>query len=284
MLLILSLGLTFIILIFIIFYLLKIFKNKNNKSDNKNIKKDLEDFKKVYQNQSNKKVRIEDVGVVETFNRFPFLSEFNEVFKKFPSETLINSLKHTQKSFYEYWANKEFDFFVIFEKLSKEKLVIFGSESLIKIYNEFCISIFNLYKETFINSVIPATISKFENEVYKLMNPEFLNDFVDSKFLEFCEGIDNIISTIEKEMYLGKNGRQKTEQQNFDDREKEEKLSKAYRVLEVSPLETDDKIRKSYLRLAKIYHPDKNDKDYAKQKMSEINDAYDTVVNDRKKN
>ncbi|QHX36464.1 J domain-containing protein [Spiroplasma sp. BIUS-1] len=281
--LILGISITFIIFIFVLFYLLKIFKNKGKKNDNRNIKQDLSDFKKLFQNQSNKRVFINELQITENFNTFPFISDFKNIKEKYPSDSLISSLKHTQNSFYDYWANKEFDFFVIFEKLSKEKFITLSSENLIKVYNEFSISIFNLYKDIFISNVIPSIISKFENKSYKLITPDRINDFVDEQFIDFCKGIDKIIMTIETEFYQNKSDNSGNENSNFVKKQSDEKLSRAYRILEVSPFETDEKIKKAYLKLAKIYHPDRNNKEYAKEKMAEINDAYDTVLKDRKK-
>ena len=53
-----------------------------------------------------------------------------------------------------------------------------------------------------------------------------------------------------------------------------------YRVLGVSPGASDDEIKQAYRRLAKKYHPDVNHgSPEAEQKMKEINEAYDMIVN-----
>ena len=53
-----------------------------------------------------------------------------------------------------------------------------------------------------------------------------------------------------------------------------------YRVLGVSPTATDEEVKKAYRTLAKKYHPDVNHgSKEAEQKMKEINEAYDMIVN-----
>ncbi len=59
-----------------------------------------------------------------------------------------------------------------------------------------------------------------------------------------------------------------------------------YSVLGVSRSATDDEIKSAYRKLAKKYHPDNYQNsplaDMASEKMKEINEAYDTVVHQRK--
>lgn len=59
-----------------------------------------------------------------------------------------------------------------------------------------------------------------------------------------------------------------------------------YKVLGVSPSASDDEIKKAYRELARKYHPDNyvNNPlaDLAKEKMQEINEAYDMVTKQRK--
>lgn len=63
-------------------------------------------------------------------------------------------------------------------------------------------------------------------------------------------------------------------------------MTDPYKVLGVDPKASDDEIKKAYRELAKKYHPDNyvNNplKDLADEKMKEINEAYDKIVNDRK--
>ncbi|MGN1031332.1 MAG: DnaJ domain-containing protein [Butyricicoccaceae bacterium] len=59
-----------------------------------------------------------------------------------------------------------------------------------------------------------------------------------------------------------------------------------YKVLGVSPSATDEEIKKAYRDLARKYHPDNyvNNPlaDLAKEKMQEINEAYDMITKQRK--
>ena len=64
-------------------------------------------------------------------------------------------------------------------------------------------------------------------------------------------------------------------------------MTDPYKVLNVSEDATDAQIKEAYRELAKKYHPDNYAgspiADLASEKMKEINEAYDTIVNDRKR-
>ncbi len=64
-------------------------------------------------------------------------------------------------------------------------------------------------------------------------------------------------------------------------------MSDPYKILGVSPSATDEEIKVAYRELAKKYHPDNYSgspiADLAGEKMKEINEAYDTVVSERKR-
>ena len=63
-------------------------------------------------------------------------------------------------------------------------------------------------------------------------------------------------------------------------------MNDPYKVLDISPSATDDEVKTAYRELAKKYHPDNYAAsplaDLAKEKMQEINEAYDTVMNIRR--
>lgn len=64
-------------------------------------------------------------------------------------------------------------------------------------------------------------------------------------------------------------------------------MSDPYKILGVSPSATDEEIKTAYRELAKKYHPDNYSgspiADLAGEKMKEINEAYDAVVAERKR-
>ena len=60
-------------------------------------------------------------------------------------------------------------------------------------------------------------------------------------------------------------------------------MNDPYQVLGVSPSASDDEVKAAYRRLAKQYHPDRNNgSPEAEKKMMQINDAYAQIVEMRK--
>ena len=59
-----------------------------------------------------------------------------------------------------------------------------------------------------------------------------------------------------------------------------------YKVLDISPSATDDEVKSAYRELARKYHPDNyvNNPlaDLAQEKMQQINEAYDTIMKERR--
>lgn len=64
-------------------------------------------------------------------------------------------------------------------------------------------------------------------------------------------------------------------------------MSDPYKVLEISPNATDDQVKEAYRKMAKKYHPDNYAgspiANLANEKMKEVNEAYDQIMNDRKR-
>lgn len=65
-------------------------------------------------------------------------------------------------------------------------------------------------------------------------------------------------------------------------------MNDAYSILGVNRNSTDEEVKNAYRELAKKYHPDQFTdnplSDLAAEKMKELNEAYDTIMNERKAN
>ena len=64
-------------------------------------------------------------------------------------------------------------------------------------------------------------------------------------------------------------------------------MTDPYKILEISPSATDDEVKEAYRKMAKKYHPDNYAgsplADLANEKMKEVNEAYDQILNERKR-
>ena len=58
-------------------------------------------------------------------------------------------------------------------------------------------------------------------------------------------------------------------------------MTDPYKVLGISHGASADEVKKAYRALAKKYHPDVNPSKEAEDRMKEINEAYDMIVNNK---
>ena len=63
-------------------------------------------------------------------------------------------------------------------------------------------------------------------------------------------------------------------------------MTNPYDVLGVNPSASDEEVKSAYRSLAKKYHPDNYSesplKEVAEEKMAEVNQAFDTIMNERR--
>jgi hypothetical protein len=65
---------------------------------------------------------------------------------------------------------------------------------------------------------------------------------------------------------------------SFYNKPKSTKVRTDYEILEISPTATQEEIRKAYIKLAKIWHPDKSRDPSTKSKFQEIDTAYRNIM------
>lgn len=267
---------------------------KSRRERGRKIKDTYNNFFVSYSQKGDKKIIIEGTDTYENFNIFPFFSEFLETHKKYDNSELINILKKNQQEFFDVYQEQERDFYSSLDHLT-QLYGLLQPEFTIKYYEKIVNESFVSFKKSFINGLYLDAVKHRENISNWIPNKGYIKTFK--------REITNIIKvhTGSLIMFIDDEIRKATQQaQNnsgfrdrmydYDEQNNQwnngnsnvfvdTKLQKSYKLLGVVESCTDDELKKSYRKLAKTYHPDRNP--HGKEKMSEINEAYDYIRDKR---
>ncbi|AKU80131.1 J domain-containing protein [Spiroplasma turonicum] len=262
-----------------------------NKLNKKSLNSKLKTFKKEF--IRNKTFNVIDLNLTENINKYPFLSNFNNIKKQVNIIDLVQELIKKQEVYYNYWTNIEYDLFSYLEVLSYENGIKIPDNDFIEIYKQFAEQSFTIYKKYYLQSVIPLIIFNFQN--FDTIDIKFKdNDSkIDKYFIMFCEDLIEMNKIIKESISYSKYIKDESTSNSYNNYnnnyrninidEEQEKLINAYKVLGSKPSDDNQTIKKNYRKLAKEYHPDRNKSSNAKRKMAEINNAYDLIMQFRNK-
>ncbi|ASP28599.1 hypothetical protein SCORR_v1c08270 [Spiroplasma corruscae] len=281
-----------VITILIILAILFIFINYKKQ----NLQKKLKVYKKTWKNNSERIIKLDRLKISEKIDFFPFKSKFSNTKRYIKNSYIISDLLKKQEAFYKYWTNCEYNLFSFLEVVCFDYKIKISDDEFINIYKNFCNKSYDIYISFFIMKLLPLLIDNYKK--YDICDPLFkdIDVHTDKLFVDFCESLKILIEEVKKDFDYRKYKNVDTNykssfEENFKKqyykqelKNEQEELSKAYKILGVKPTDDFSLIKKTYLKLAKVYHPDKNKSDNAKKKMAEINNAFDIISSFREKN
>ncbi|QEH61586.1 hypothetical protein SCHIN_v1c03890 [Spiroplasma chinense] len=220
-------------------------------------------FRKIFVSKLDKIIKINGQNYAETFNIFPFMSNFSETYKHFKSKGLVSFLKRVEYSFLKEYKIVEEQFFDFNYEVSKE-LGLFNT-NIVKNYNKFVSRVFESYRRTFISEVIPLIIAKYEKKSYGIVQYEMADSFIDKEYNIFIENLDIILNaTLHAVATQTDDWETDFDFRNYKKVDFKESLKplrndllEAYKILGVTPSDSDASIKRNYRRLSKQYHPDR---------------------------
>ncbi|ATZ18120.1 J domain-containing protein [Mesoplasma melaleucae] len=267
------------------------FKRNRIESTDDQVKRNeelLSTNRKVWMRNTKRTVLIEKYNYFESFEDFPFNSDFNNTkeylannnFSFTTTNDVIKELTKTQSELLNFWLTEQRKLLKAFDQTGLTDNYE-NRNFLMKFYNESL----NIYMKVIIQGFVPRIIiGKID-----FLKGESLIDVDEMlNILEgwLSDGINQLIHELyrqtgifqkQNKKFTSNNGQQyfhyqKTNQSKISDQFSD--VNWAYQTLGVSDKSTSEEIKKQYRKLAMTYHPDKNKTPEAKEKMVEINRAY----------
>ncbi|ASZ09210.1 hypothetical protein CK556_02480 [Mesoplasma chauliocola] len=265
------------------------FKKNRIESVDTQIKKNeelLNTNRKVWMRNTKRTVLVDKYNYYEHFEEFPFNSEFintkeylvNNSFSFTTTNDVIKELSDAQSKLLNFWLVEQRKLLKAFDQTGLEDTYE-NRNFLMKFYNESLNIYMKIMSQGFVPRILKAKIDFLKGE-----NLLDVNSQISTMQSWITKAIADLINELFKQSGVYQQTHQNTQSQYNQYTHQQQKQSRmsdqfsdinwAYQTLGVSPKATSDEIKKQYRKLAMTYHPDKNKTPEAKDKMVEINRAY----------
>ncbi|ATZ21690.1 hypothetical protein MTABA_v1c04920 [Mesoplasma tabanidae] len=266
------------------------FKKNRIESPDVQIRKNeelLSTNRKVWMRNTKRTVLVSKYDYFESFEEFPFNSEFNNTkeyllknnFSFTTTNDVIEELKNAQSKILNFWLVEQRKLLKAFDQTGLEDNYQ-NRNFLMKFYNESLNIYMKVVTQGFVPRILKAKIDFLKGDALldidkevSLMHSWFtkaINDLINELYKQsgVYQQSERYTNNNQYQQYTYQQQRQSKMSDQFSD------INWAYQTLGVSEKSSSDEIKKQYRKLAMTYHPDKNKTVEAKDKMVEINRAY----------
>lgn len=243
--------------------------------------------RKVWMRNTKRTVLVEKYNYFESFEEFPYNSDFNNTkeylvknnFSFTTTNDVIKELIDAQSKLLNFWLIEQRKLLKAFDQTGLEDNYA-NRNFLMKFYNESL----NIYMKTitqgFVQKIIKGKIDFLKGEA--LVDTDNILNLLQNWL---SSGISQLIQELYQQtgIYQQQNTNfnyQNRQHYNYQQKNQSKMsdqfsdINWAYQTLGVTEKSTSDEIKKQYRKLAMTYHPDKNKMPQAKEKIIEINRAY----------
>ncbi|AHI53623.1 hypothetical protein SSABA_v1c02110 [Spiroplasma sabaudiense Ar-1343] len=302
-------GMLFLIAIalFIFAFLRASWKNRNT-SFGRLFRKNMKAKKR------NQPIKIYYFDFEEFFKNFPFNSDFHETEKFLMTKTqdrqktvkILELIYNCFEDLFLNWSTNESVLLSKFDEIQISSPIKLKNAAYIKYYNDYLDKTSELFLKNFTEKIMPAYIARElgldcnlifgVNSFDQVINDskKIINNYCEQRCREVTLNATREISKMIEDLFgrfqrnfngsssFNQSNANRNNQSNWGNQKAEpSELEKAYKIMDVNEKISDRDLKKTYLRLAKEYHPDVNKSVYAKEKMAKINSAYDTICKAR---
>ncbi|AXK51460.1 J domain-containing protein [Spiroplasma alleghenense] len=262
-------------------------------------------------------VKVFHFNFEEKFDKYPFQSKFFLTEKYLYLKTqdreknveILKEIYTCFESLFLDWSTQESRLLSKFDEIQMSSPVKIKYSHYIKHYNNYLDRTREVFIEQFCEKIMPAYLGKglgyncsdifasgtFEqiisdsSRIISQYNKRRCDEVISNATQEINKMIEQLFQTFNRGFFgsqgQGPWGQQNNGQQNYRQQNRSQgfangepsELSKSYKIMGVDEKISDKDLKRTYLKLAKEYHPDVNDSVYAKEKMAKINAAYDVI-------